>query len=118
MTRPGADSPACIRLLLADTIGADEARALGPVTWVRPDSEIDEFVAGVAQRPATGSPTAPAQTTALLADSGERSLDHALAAETRSQAVNLAGPMCWRLSRIPGKTRTGISRGLGEEAFP
>lgn len=78
--------------LLAEVIDAAEAHALGLVTWVRSDEEIDDFVAELAARLAAGAPTALAQTKALLSGGGSRTLDEALAAETRAQAANLAGP--------------------------
>lgn len=78
--------------MLADAIDAAEAHALGLLTWVRSESEIDGFVADLAHRLAAGSPTALAQTKALLIAGAERTLDEALAAESRAQASNLAGP--------------------------
>ncbi|MEV0355552.1 enoyl-CoA hydratase-related protein [Nocardia sp. NPDC050697] len=78
--------------LLAEAIGAEEALALGLVTWIRPEPEIDAFTTELAGRLAAGAPTALAQTKALLAAGADRTLDEALEAETRAQAVNLAGP--------------------------
>ncbi|HEY9304244.1 MAG TPA: enoyl-CoA hydratase/isomerase family protein, partial [Mycobacterium sp.] len=41
-------------VLLAETIDAAEAKALNLVTWVVSDSEIDDFVTGIADRLAVG----------------------------------------------------------------
>lgn len=77
--------------LLADTIGADEAHSLGLVTWVRPEDEIDTFVAELAGRLAAGPPKALAQTKALLNDGTDHTMRDALAGEARAQALNLTG---------------------------
>src|SRR3954466_5134197 len=60
--------------LLADMIDADEARSLGLVTWVQPAGEINEFVAGLARRLASGPPVALAQSKALLNDGADATL--------------------------------------------
>ena len=59
-------------VLLADMIDADEAHALGLVTWVKPADEIDAFVDELAGRLAAGPPFALAQSKALLNDGAER----------------------------------------------
>lgn len=77
--------------LLAEMIGAEEALALGLVTWVVPAAEVDAFVAGLTARLAAGPPVALAQTKALLHEGADRTMREALAAEARAQAVNFAG---------------------------
>lgn len=76
--------------LLAETIDAEQARALNLVTWVVPDNEIDRFVLDLAQRLAAGPPVALAQTKALLNEGADRTLRDALAGEGRAQLVNFA----------------------------
>jgi enoyl-CoA hydratase/carnithine racemase len=77
-------------VLLADTIGADEAHALGLVTWVVPGAEIDAFVKELTGRLAAGPPVALAQTKALLNEGADRTLRDALASEARAQIGNFA----------------------------
>lgn len=74
--------------LLAETIDAEEAHALGLVTWVVPAGEVDAFVADLTARLAAGPPVALAQTKALLHEGADRTLRDALANEARAQAVN------------------------------
>ena len=76
--------------LLAETIGAEEARSLNLVTWVVPATEIDRFVADLGARLAAGAPVALAQNKALLNEGADRTLRDALAGEARAQAVNFA----------------------------
>lgn len=76
--------------LLAEMIDADEARALGLVTWITPAAEIDGFVDDVAQRLAAGPPIALAQTKSLINEGVDRTMREALAGESRAQAVNFA----------------------------
>ncbi|OBG27394.1 enoyl-CoA hydratase/isomerase family protein [Mycobacterium sp. 852002-51057_SCH5723018] len=76
--------------LLADTIDAAEAHALGLVTWVVPGAEIDSFVKELAGRLAAGPPVALAQTKALLNEGVDRTLRDALANEARAQVGNFA----------------------------
>ncbi|MFE6862164.1 enoyl-CoA hydratase/isomerase family protein [Nocardia sp. NPDC057668] len=76
--------------LLADMIDAEEAHALGLVTWIKADEQIDEFVGELAQRLAAGPPVAVAQTKALLNEGVDRTMHEALASESRAQAVNFA----------------------------
>lgn len=77
--------------LLADTIGADEAKSLGLVTWVQPVDAIDTFVAEVAGRLAAGPPLALARTKALMNDGADRTLTEALEGEVAAQTANLSG---------------------------
>ena len=76
--------------LLAETIDAEEARALNLVTWVVPGAEIDAFIRDLALRLAAGPPIALAHTKALLNEGADRTLRDALANEARAQAVNFA----------------------------
>jgi len=75
-------------VLLAETIDAAEAHALGLVTWVVAASEIDEFVTDVADRLASGPPIALANSKALLNEGADRTLRDALANEARAQIGN------------------------------
>ncbi|WLW57986.1 enoyl-CoA hydratase/isomerase family protein [Streptomyces sp. YU58] len=77
--------------LLAETIDAAEAQALGLVTWVVDADKVDAFVDDVTARLAAGPPVALAQTKALLNEGTDRTLRDALANEARAQAVNFAG---------------------------
>lgn len=77
-------------VLLADMIGADEAHALGLVTWVKPAGDIDGFVDELADRLAAGPPYALAQSKALLNDGANATLREALANEARAQPGNFA----------------------------
>ncbi|MET9214144.1 MULTISPECIES: enoyl-CoA hydratase/isomerase family protein [unclassified Nocardia] len=76
--------------LLAETIDATEAHALGLVTWIKPADEIDAFTDDLAARLATGPPVALAQTKALLHEGADTTLRQALAAESRAQGLNFA----------------------------
>jgi enoyl-CoA hydratase/carnithine racemase len=76
--------------LLAETIGAAEAHALGLVTWVASATEIDAFVDDLADRLAAGPPIALAQTKALLNEGADRTMRDALANEARAQIGNFA----------------------------
>ncbi|MFF2846271.1 enoyl-CoA hydratase/isomerase family protein [Streptomyces sp. NPDC058001] len=76
--------------LLAESIDAEQARALGLVTWVVPEPEIDAFVSGLGTRLAAGPEIALAQTKALLNEGANRTLREALAGEARAQSVNFA----------------------------
>lgn len=77
--------------LLAETIDAEEARALGLVTWVTDAATVDALVDDLTARLAAGPPVALAQTKALLNEGSYRTLRDALANEARAQAVNFAG---------------------------
>jgi enoyl-CoA hydratase/carnithine racemase len=76
--------------LLAEMIGAEEARSLNLVTWVVPAPEIDAFVTDLGTRLTAGPPIALAQNKALLDEGADRTLRDALANEARAQAVNFA----------------------------
>lgn len=76
---------------LADMIGAEEARELNLVTWIKSDDEIDGFVDDLVTRLAAGPPTALAQTKALLNDGTDHTMREALANEARAQTINLSG---------------------------
>jgi 2-(1,2-epoxy-1,2-dihydrophenyl)acetyl-CoA isomerase len=77
-------------VLLAETIDADDARALSLVTWVKAAAEIDAFVADLAGRLAAGPPVALAQSKALLNDGANTTLPEAVANEARAQPGNFA----------------------------
>ncbi|MFI1049838.1 enoyl-CoA hydratase/isomerase family protein [Streptomyces griseoruber] len=76
--------------LLAETVDAAQALALGLVTWVVDAGEVDAFVDDVTARLTAGPPVALAQTKALLNEGADRSLRDALASEARAQSVNFA----------------------------
>ncbi len=76
--------------LSAETIDAEEARALNLVTWVVAGAEIDAFVDDLADRLAAGPAIALAQSKALLNEGADRTLRDALANEARAQTVNFA----------------------------
>ncbi|HWU06494.1 MAG TPA: enoyl-CoA hydratase-related protein [Streptomyces sp.] len=76
--------------LLAETIDAEEARALNLVTWVVDAGKVDAFTDDLTARLAAGAPVALAQTKALLNEGAERTLREALAGEARAQAANFA----------------------------
>lgn len=77
-------------VLLAETIDADEAAALGLVTWVKPAEQIDAFVDELADRLAAGPPVALAHSKALLTAGADATLPEALANEARAQPGNFA----------------------------
>lgn len=76
--------------LFAEIIGAPEAERIGLVNRVVPDADLDEFVAGWAQKLAAGPPIALAQTKRLLNNAVGITLEQALDEEAAAQAVNLA----------------------------
>jgi enoyl-CoA hydratase/carnithine racemase len=76
--------------LLAETIDAEEARALNLATWVVSSAQIDAFVTELAERLVAGPAIALAQSKALLNEGADRTLRDALASEARAQAVNFA----------------------------
>ncbi|TYC08143.1 enoyl-CoA hydratase [Actinomadura syzygii] len=76
--------------LLAETIGAAEARDLGLVTWIKPADELAGFTAELARRLAALPPVALAQTKALLHQGAGGTLREAIGNEANAQAVNLA----------------------------
>lgn len=75
--------------LLAEMIGAEEARELGLATWVVPDIEAAEFVTNLARRLAAQPPRAVLQTKMLINQAMEQTFAHALENEARAQAINL-----------------------------
>lgn len=77
-------------VLLAETIGAAKARALGLVTWMVAADEIDAFVTDLAGRLAAGPPIALAHSKALLNEGADRTMHDALANEARAQVGNFA----------------------------
>ncbi|WP_181801395.1 enoyl-CoA hydratase/isomerase family protein [Streptomyces shenzhenensis] len=77
--------------LLAETIDADEAKALGLVTWMVDAQKVDAFVDDLTARLVAGPPVALTQTKSLLNEGADRTLRDALANEARAQAVNFAG---------------------------
>src|ERR1700722_4142099 len=77
-------------VLLAETIDAAEAHALGLVTWMVDAGGIDAFVADVADRLAAGPPVALAHSKALLNEGVDRTMRDALANEARAQVGNFA----------------------------
>lgn len=77
-------------VMLAETIGADEAAELGLVTWVKDFDEVDTFVQGIAAQLAAGAPIALAQSKALLEQGASNTIREALDGEARALAVNLA----------------------------
>ncbi len=86
-------------VMLADMIGAEEAQQLGLVGWVKPEQELDGFVADLAHRLAALPPVALAQSKALLHQGATQTLREALDNETRAQAINLAtedAPIAYR----------------------
>ncbi|WP_131737961.1 enoyl-CoA hydratase/isomerase family protein [Actinomadura roseirufa] len=76
--------------MLAEMIGAEEARELGLVTWVRPENELAAFAAELAHRLAALPPVALAQSKSLLHQGTTQTLRDAIDNEARAQAVNLA----------------------------
>ncbi|MBU9765986.1 enoyl-CoA hydratase [Mycobacterium sp. TNTM28] len=77
-------------VLLADMVSAEEAHALGLVTWIQPAEEIDGFVDALAARLAAGPPFALAQSKALLNDGATATFEQALSNEARAQPGNFA----------------------------
>lgn len=76
--------------LLGEVIDADEALRIGLVTWTKPPTEVDGFVADLAQQLAAGPPIALAQAKALLNEASSQTLREALEGEARAQLINLA----------------------------
>lgn len=76
--------------LFGDMVAAPEALTLGLVNRVLPVEEIDEFVDGWTRRLAAGPPLALSMTKTLLHASHSLSMDEAIEAEARCQAVNFA----------------------------
>jgi enoyl-CoA hydratase/carnithine racemase len=76
--------------LLAERIGAEEARQLGLVTWVVEPEQIDSFVCDLANRLAAMPPIAASQTKELLNAAAVSTFGEALEAEARAQTINYA----------------------------
>lgn len=76
--------------LLAEMVDAEEAFALGLVTWVRAEEQIDAFVDDLTARLASGPRVALAQSKELLHEGTLRTFAEALVSEARAQTVNLA----------------------------
>ena len=74
--------------LFADIIGAAEAERIGLINRVVPDAEIDEFVAGWAERLVGGPPIALAMTKRMLDNSLQVTMEEALNDEGVAQTVN------------------------------
>lgn len=74
--------------LFADIIGAAEAERIGLVNRVVLDAEIDEFVAGWAERLAAGPPIALAMTKRMLDNALQVTMEQALDDEGVAQTVN------------------------------
>jgi 2-(1,2-epoxy-1,2-dihydrophenyl)acetyl-CoA isomerase len=95
---------------LADFVSADHAKALGLVTWVKLEDEIDTFVDGLSSRLAAMPPVAIAQDKKMLNGAFTRTFEESLEDETRSQAVNYAtedaslARVAFRESRTPAFT--------------
>ncbi len=79
--------------LLGGTVGAADALAMGMITQVVPDAELDERVAALTDRLLGSNPAALAGTKRLLNDTWHRDLAAALDAETKNQvSVIRTGP--------------------------
>ena len=76
--------------MLADIIGAEEALALGLVTYVVDPADLDARVADLCERLAAGPPAALAQTKAMLNAAAQGSFKDAVDRETSAQAINFA----------------------------
>ncbi len=74
--------------LFADIIDAAEADRIGLVNRVVPDAELDDFVAGWAQRLAASAPIAISQSKRLLNNSLGVTLEQALDDEGSTQTIN------------------------------
>jgi enoyl-CoA hydratase/carnithine racemase len=72
-----------------DFVSATEARDLGLVNRVIPETDVDAFVDDWAARLAAGPPLTLSMTKALLSHSFEMSMEQALEDEARSQALCL-----------------------------
>ncbi|MEB3371632.1 enoyl-CoA hydratase/isomerase family protein [Saccharopolyspora mangrovi] len=76
--------------LLGEIIGAEEARELGLVTWVKDDGELDGVVDDLADRLAAGASVAISQSKAMLNAAGQQTFREALEGEARAQSINFA----------------------------
>jgi enoyl-CoA hydratase/carnithine racemase len=78
-------------LMLGDTISADEADRIGLVSLLTDEDELDEAVAALAGRLASGPVQAYAQTKALLTREQDMSLSAAVELEAATQALLMKG---------------------------
>ncbi len=78
-------------LMLGDTIEAAEAERIGLISELVADAELDEAVARLARRLATGPAQAYAQTKALLTREQDMSLAAAIELEAMTQALLMTG---------------------------
>lgn len=76
--------------LLAEFVSAEEAHAMGLVTWVAEPDVLDSLVDDVVDRLAAGPPVALAQTKYLLNQGVDQTFREALENEARAQTVNFA----------------------------
>lgn len=74
--------------LLADFVGAEEARELGLVTWVVEPDKLDAFTDEVVAKLVAGPPVAIAQSKELLNASIDSTFAQALESEARTQVIN------------------------------
>jgi 2-(1,2-epoxy-1,2-dihydrophenyl)acetyl-CoA isomerase len=83
---------------LAGTIGAEEARELGMVTWVKEPEELDGFVADLTEQLAKTAPVALAHSKALLHQAVSLTFRESLEGEARAQLINFGtdGPAARR----------------------
>lgn len=77
--------------LLADFVDAEEARAMGLVTWVVDPDKLDAFTDDVVAKLVAGPPVALAQSKELLNAGIDSSFAQALESEARTQTINFAG---------------------------
>ncbi len=78
-------------LMLGDSLPADEAERYGLVSELADDDQLDEAVARLAERLASGPTQAYAQTKALLTREQDMSLSGALELEATTQALLMNG---------------------------
>jgi enoyl-CoA hydratase/carnithine racemase len=78
-------------LMLGDTVGAEQAERIGLVSELVTEDKLDEAVAALATRLATGPAHAYAQTKALLTKEQDMSLSAALELEAVTQALLMTG---------------------------
>ena len=78
-------------LMLGDTIGAEQAERIGLISELVGQDSLDEAVAALAGRLASGPSHAYAQTKALLSREQDMSLSAALELEAFTQALLMTG---------------------------
>jgi enoyl-CoA hydratase/carnithine racemase len=76
--------------LLADFVSAEEAHAMGLVTWVADPAALDGLVDDVVASLAAGPPVALAQSKHLLNQGVDQTFREALENEARAQTINFA----------------------------